>query len=200
MPGGFEAIGGLLLAVVPGYLALWVWAWKRTWRGHSGDLRTLLQSLSLSMVVQLLLAPLTIRWLLPFRDDPTEVPERVALWMALAVLILPAGLGLLGRRLIGSSGPSEWPSIWDWMLTKQPPHGCFVVVEFEDGQRLAGCFTERANAITSPDTHGVYLSPEWRLDEAGDVAEELPGSRGVLIPDLCRVRWMRILEPASEDD
>ena len=50
----------LLLAIAPGYILVGTWARSRTWRGPSGDFRTLLQALVLSAIVQAVMSPLTV--------------------------------------------------------------------------------------------------------------------------------------------
>ena len=59
----------VLVAVVPGYLTIFFATRNSTWRGLTGDLQTLLQSLALSVLMQALMAPVTLLWLYPVRDD-----------------------------------------------------------------------------------------------------------------------------------
>lgn len=199
MPTSLEAIGALLFAIVPGYLAVSVWARARTWKGPAGDLRTVLQAVTASAIVHLLISPLTIVWLLPHRDELDQFPERVALWAALVVLVIPLVLGGLASR-----AGNRWPtgrqgSGWDWLFTQQPPHEQFVVVEFKDGRRVAGVFADGAMAHTSPDKHGLFLRPEWQMDEAGEFVRELPGTAGVLITATDDIRWVRVLDSGAPD-
>src|SRR6184192_1398932 len=149
LPSNFQAVAAILLAIAPGFIATSVWSRARTWKGPSGDLRTALQSLALSGVVQLVLSPLTLWWLLPVRRHLLDHQVRVVIWLLLAVFVVPVGggiaIGKLGDWLFGSSSSfSEsrigravgriWPgapppSVWDWLFTVRPPYGSFVVVE-----------------------------------------------------------------------
>lgn len=201
MPSNLDAIAALLLAIVPGFLASSAWARARTWKGHSGDLRTILQSLAGSLVVQVVASPLTIGWLFPHRHELERFPERIAAWLALVVLVLPVALGFgiawLVHEARGRDLPvfrwREWPSAWDWMMTMCPPSDRFVMVEFKNGRKVAGYFAAGAQAITSPDRHGIYLSPQWQLDEDDEFVRPIPGSDGLLIPDLDEVLLVRVL-------
>lgn len=214
LPEDFGTVGTALLAIVPGYVATAVWARARTWRGPAGDLRTILQSLVLSLVIQLALAPLTIAWLYPVREQILQYPERLAGWLALAVLVLPVGGGLaVGKLTNFLSDPTSaavrgrfrraiarlWPapappSIWDWIFTVRPPHGSFLVVEYKDGTRVAGAFAEGSLALTSPEPHGLFLVSEWQLDQDGNIVGPVPGSAGVTIVRTDEIRSIRVLE------
>ncbi|MCU1493687.1 MAG: hypothetical protein JWO62_1451 [Acidimicrobiaceae bacterium] len=69
----------ILLAIAPGYIAAAAWARARTWKGPTGDLRTILQSLVLSAVVQAILVPLTVVWIAPIRNSLANYPLRVTI-------------------------------------------------------------------------------------------------------------------------
>src|SRR5260370_42046756 len=64
----------ILLATVPGYLTIFFATRNSTWRGLTGDLQTILQSLDLSVLMQPLLAPATLAWIYPVRDDLIHYP------------------------------------------------------------------------------------------------------------------------------
>jgi hypothetical protein len=174
-----------------------------------------LQSLALSAVIQLLLAPLTIAWIIPVRDRLVDFPERVAVWGLLAVLVLPVLFGVVGGRLSDwIADPSEPtgirrllarllrtatpPTIWDWLYQATPPFGSFLVVQFEDGSRIAGVFAEGSMALTSPERQGIFLVSEWQLDEAGAIVGPVEQSGGILVPSTASIRSIRILEGEAD--
>src|SRR5438067_12095377 len=99
MPSSWVALAVALLAVVPGFIATTLWARARTWRGPSTDLRTILQSLALSAVIQVVISPLTIAWIVPARDHLDSHPGRVAAWFFLAVILLPTVGGITVARV-----------------------------------------------------------------------------------------------------
>lgn len=74
LPTQAQTVWILLLAIVPGFLAMSVWSRAKTWRGPRRDLHTVLYSLALSALIQLFLAPVTISWLLPVRQDLENYP------------------------------------------------------------------------------------------------------------------------------
>ena len=213
LPSNFGALGVLLLSIIPGFIATSVWARARPWRGPEGNLRTVLQSLTLSVVIQLLLSPLTLVWLYPVRHRLEEFPERTATWVGLVVLVVPVLLGLVAGKLTNVLSDPEslrvrgrfrralarlWPapappSVWDWVFSAKPPHGSFVVVEFLDGRRIAGVFAEGSLALTSPEPQGLFLVSEWELNEFGDIIGPLPDTSGVMILRTDEVRSVRIL-------
>jgi hypothetical protein len=221
LPTSEAALVIVLLAIAPGYIAAAAWARARTWKGPAGDLRTILQSLVLSAVVQAVLVPLTVVWVVPIRDHLAKYPLRVTVWSLLAVLVVPAVLGLAAGAITdklfdpaqdrvrgrfasfvnGIIPAPTAPTIWDWLfVSDRVPKSGFLVVEFKDGARVAGAFAERSMALTSPEPHGLFLEREWQLDTEGNVYCELPGTRGLLVPDVSEVRWMRILESTNGED
>lgn len=214
LPGDLGTIGAALLAIVPGFLTTAVWARARTWKGPTGDLRTVLLSLAISVFIQLIVAPFTLTWLYPVRDRLAEFPERVTTWVALAVVVIPVfgglAVGKLSNLLSDPVSPRvrgrfrraiAWlwpagapPSIWDWVFTARPPDESFVVIEFRDGRRVAGVFAEGSVALTSPEPQGLYLVSEWEMDPEGNLIGPLPDSAGVMILRTDDIRSVRILK------
>jgi Family of unknown function (DUF6338) len=191
------------------------WARARTWKGPSSDLRTILQSLVLSGVVQVLLVPLTIAWVVPDRSDPADHPWPLAAWATLAVLIVPVCLGFGVARLQDwlypplahwDDEPNRWrrqvekvlgspppPTMWDWTFTRRNLRARFVLIEFDDGSHVGGVFAAGSYALTSPEAQGLFLSSEWQLNDTADFVSEIPATEGILIPNTSNIRWIRVL-------
>jgi hypothetical protein len=164
-----------------------------------------LESLVASGVVQLAASPLTIWWLYPYRHALETVPWRIAGWLAVVVVVLPVLLGLFWAHLSNMRGKDgaprwrrTWPTGWDWLIDGRAKRleGTYLIIEFNDGQRVAGCYAEESMAITSPDQLGIFLKPEWRVEDDGTCGEDatIDGSEGVLITDLSDVRLVRIMK------
>jgi hypothetical protein len=219
LPSSISAITAILLAIAPGFVAISVWARARTWKGLAGvsDLRIILQSLALSLVVQVIVSPLTIAWIWPVRTRLGDHPVRIAVWLSVSVLVVPFAMGLTGAKftdaLIERLGysPGKWtkalswfwpypvpPSIWDWLFTTSPPNASYVILEFRDGRRVAGTFERGSMAMTSPEPHGIFLSEEWALDNDGNLLGPIPGSAGIMIRTTDDVQSVRLLE-GTED-
>lgn len=213
MPNSLEALIVALLAVVPGFLAATTWARAKTWRGPTNDFRTVLQSLAISAVIQVVLLPYTLFLLYPARFQLDRHPGEMVLYLILAILVVPLVGGRLASwlsdvvfdpGLVGDAGnirallswawkPSPPPSIWDWLFTAHPPDETFLVIEFDDGRKLAGVFATGSVAFTSPEPHGLFLVNEWVLDEQGDLLAPVPGSRGLMINSAANIRSIRVL-------
>lgn len=211
-PATFEALAILALAIAPGFLATSAWARAKTWKGPSGDLRTIIQALVISVVIQVVVSPLTLVWIYPKRNHLDQFPERIAVWLLVVVIIVPVVGGLLAGwitdtlSLVAAGDVTGWrralakvqplpvsPSVWDWVFVRNPPNGRFLVFEFKDGSSVAGVFSEGSLALTSPEPQGIFLASEWLLDGHGDITGERPDTKGVLIPDISQLRSMRIL-------
>jgi hypothetical protein len=151
------------------------------------------------------------------RHDLTEFPERVAIWALVVVLVIPVVGGIsVGwvqdrldvRRLRGDElswiertvATLQSPSAWDWLFTGAPPFGKYLVIAFDDGTRVAGVYASGSVAITSPQAHGLFLCPEWVMDDSYELIQELPGSAGITVSDLTKVRWVRIIEGVTDAD
>jgi hypothetical protein len=203
----------ILLATVPGYLTIFFATRNSTWRGLTGDLQTILQSLVLSVLMQALVAPVTLAWIYPVRDDLIHHPLRVALWLALVLLLLPFAVGVLaahmGRRLFPASPlpptsrfarfigwfvwPDPPPTLFDWGMKSGLMEGRFVLIEFEDGRRIGGAYGEPGVTMTSPQERGIYLAVEWVLSPKGDFLAPVANSRGILVPLGPNVRSIRLV-------
>lgn len=220
LPDNGTALITILLAVVPGFVATTTWARAKTWKGPTGDFRTMIESVALSAVIQLVMAPVTIAWIAPVRDRLDEFPERTALWFLLTVLVVPVSGGLVAGRLSDYLGDLKnvrvegrlkrriarvWPaplapSVWDWLFTVRPPNGSFVRITFKDGAVVAGVFAEGSIAFTSPEPHGLFLVSEWEADKDGNIIGPIPESRGIMIPDVTEIRDIRFLGEGNEQE
>ena len=222
VPDTVEAVAIALIALVPGYIATSVWSRARINR-HApvSDLRTVLQSLVFTAIIQILLTPLTLELVYPIRSEPLSHPRRLALWAVITLLIAPAVIGQLAARVADALFPPDpmlwspntrgwrrlpWalirhgspPTIWDTVAAADVFDGHFVVIQFKDGKRVGGAFGQGSAAMTSPEPHGIFLSREWILDQDGDLFAEVPGSRGLMVPTLDEVLWIRIQAPPAE--
>lgn len=214
MPTSFAALTIALLAVVPGYLARMAWSRGKTFSLPATDLTVLVQSIAASLVLQVLLAPVTIPVLYAIGDRLAAYPWRVAGWAVLAVVIAPLVGGYCFGQVTDAMRPGRrltWlpstlrrdlsppaPSIWDHVhLHGLLPHLCLLVIEFRDGRRLAGAFGSGSEALTSPQRQGVFLVEEWAVGEDGLPTEPIPNSGGVVVTDLDEARGVRILIPAA---
>jgi len=99
VPTSLEALIVALLAVVPGFFATTTWARAKTWKEPSNDFRTVLQSLAISAVLQVLLLPYSLVVLYPARRQLNSYPLEVSLYLILAVLVLPLAGGRLASWL-----------------------------------------------------------------------------------------------------
>ncbi|SRR5216683_3038405 len=210
----------ILLATVPGYLTIFFATRNSTWRGLTGDLQTVLQSLALSVLMQALLAPLTLAWIYPVRDDLIHHPFRAAAWLALVLLVLPFVVGVvtahIGRRVFPPSAvqassrlqrfirwfiwPEPPPTLFDWALTSGLMENRFVLIEYEDGRRIGGAYGRPGVSMTSPQERAIYLAIEWVLSDKGDFLAPVANSSGILVPLGPSVRSIRLLVPRSVRD
>lgn len=222
VPTTYEALGIILLAIVPGYIATTFWSRAKTWKGRSTDLLTVLHSLAVSVVIQVVVSPLTLLWIAPEYNELLKHEWDIAVWLTLVVLIVPVVGGSGYARVVEwlSSHSVEWenvflvgglikgpkrffgsvapPTIWDWTFdVSGMPDGAYLIVEFNDGKRVAGEYVVPARAQTSPDPPGLFLVAEWVLDDDGDLYQRRPGSSGVMIPSTANIRLIRILKGES---
>lgn len=224
MPTSWTALAITLLAIAPGFILTTLWSRARTWKGGASDFRTVLQSVALSAVVQALLVPLTVAWIVPARDDLAAHAWKLAAWSILAVLVLPCVLGLGVARLqdwvwpiagLGDPATAGWrgrlsnvlrapvpPTVWDSLFTRlgtSAEVAPFLVVKFKDGSHIGGVFAQGSLALTSPEPQGLYLISEWVLDDDENVEQPIPATRGILVPTTADVRWIRVLDATSEE-
>jgi hypothetical protein len=224
IPTSPESLVVLLLAIVPGYLAIYFWSRNKTWKGLSNDLQTVLKAVALSAVIQVLLAPLTIYEFYPVREHLDRHPIRLAIWLAIAVLILPYILGTVVARIsdrlfppgrgsvtgtwakIGGFfvPPSPEPTVWDWAVTAGKMNGKYVLIEFKNGRKVAGVYEAAPDnigmALTNPEQQGIYLSREFNLTPDGDFEDQVQNSAGLIVLSLAEVLSIRVLSGRGRNE
>jgi hypothetical protein len=213
LPSTFPALAIILLAIVPGYVATSFWARTRTWKGRTTDLLTVLQSISVSVVIVGIMSFPAYWWFYADRDHLDLHPVRVVVWVLLTAYVVPMLGGILFgylfdqlteptsmtftgtiRRFLAPFLPAVIPpTIWDWAFTSGVPDNSFIIVEYTDKTRVAGVFEAGSIAYTSPEPPGLYLRREWTVDENGDFLAEVPNTNGVIIVNTANVRSIRIL-------
>ena len=178
MPTSWVEITILLLAIVPGYIA-GVGMGPEPFGGATrpSAIRVVLQSLAVSLVIQIAVSPLTVQWILLGADHQDSQPWTVAGWFV-TVLVVPTVGGVLvasvtdwilarpcqtsptacadglSRNYLQMSVP---PTIWDWAITNGKVDGSFLRIEYSDGGSIGGIFATDSYVATSPDTHGIFL-------------------------------------------
>jgi predicted Na+-dependent transporter len=218
LPTAYEALAIVLLGLVPGFLATAFWTRAKTWKGRGSDLLTILQSLALSVVIQATVSWFTILWIYPDRQHLEDHPWRVAVWVVIVVLLVPIFGGSLVARLgdwIAAPtsiwtrksllrriwAPYNWlfpptvaPTIWDAFFADHIPDPSLLVVEFNDGTRVAGMYAVGAEAITSPAPQGLFLIEQWTVDDHGDPIGPIHNSGGVMITTTANIRAVRVIQ------
>lgn len=216
----FEALIVALLAIVPGYITIWFWSRNKMWRGLTNDLQTILKCLAISAALQVAIAPYTLIVLYPIRNNPADHPWPFFIWLIALVLLLPYTAGRLlnkatevyekvmlaaenkniGARLLRVVLPEGAPpSAWDAVFSEELPDGCFLILEYKDGSRIAGGYGKKSQVLQSPEPHGIYLIEEWTVDENGNIDSKVPNSCGVLVTDISDLRCVRILRGGKDD-
>ncbi len=198
-----------LLAIVPGYLAVAFWRRAKTWQQPSTDLGTILPALAVSLVIQVVVSPLTIWLLLPVAGDLPQHPWNLVVWTYITVIVVPfvggVGLGRLTDLYAAGHGrphgfsellPEVPPSAWDLFFSRKLPDGQFLVITFQDGSQVAGSYYGPSFALKSPQQQGLYLAREWLLDADGHLDRPVSGSKGILIPTTATIRHVRVIAAA----
>jgi hypothetical protein len=226
-PGTLEGLGVVLVAVVPGYIAVTLWARSKTWERPPTDLRLILLAIVFSAVIQALLFPLTVPWLWPIRNHLIEHPVRVGFWAVTALIAIPALGGIYGGRLtdlffgarrasldfgwaalkrVVFASPVELlppvtPSAWDGFLLEQIPRGRILVITMDEGKVIAGSYYAGSFAKTTPQKQGIFLNREWTVDEHHRPVSPIATSRGVLVPAIDKIKHVRVfVDPRREGD
>jgi len=220
LPATLEALAVVLVAVVPGYIAVTLWARTKTWERPATDLTLILLAIIFSAVIQALLFWMTVPWLWPIRDELIKHPWRVGLWAIVVLILLPAVGGIYAGRLsdlffgarrqflptdlagwrrellppVTELLPQVLPTAWDRFLLWHIPRGHILIVTLDDGKRIAGSYYQGSFAMTSPQKQGIFLNREWTLDEKGELGRPIARSRGVLIPTIDSIKDIRVME------
>lgn len=213
MPATFEALAVVVLSIVPGFLALAAWSRGRAVQPPRSDARLVIHSVALSFVVQTFLAPMTLALLYPYREHLDQHPFRVIASAFVTAIAAPTLGGYVAGRIMemltrsAAISPStplrrfraalrpESPTVFDWLVdTKVLPDPSVIHITYRDGCQLAGLHATGSCFATSPQLHGMFLPAEMALDDTGSpTGDAVERSRGLLIPNLDDVRFIRII-------
>lgn len=221
VPTSAAALAILLTAIVPGYLTIYLWSRNKTWKGLQNDLQTVIKSITLSAVIQVLLLPYTLVVLYPVRDHLDRYPGQVAGWSVLTTLLLPYLFGSVAARITDSlfhpaaiftepnhdrtwtsrlqtlgkwiTQPAAQPSVWDWAVVSRRLDGCYLIITWKDGTKAAGAYEIGSLALTTPEQQGLFLKTEWLLNDQDGFIAPVANSAGMLIPSLTEIRSIRLV-------
>jgi len=205
MPETFQALGVLILGLLPG--ALYVWSFERqagAWGVRLAD--RVFRFVGVSALFQVALAPVTYRLWIGFvrsgRLASGEVP--LVLWLVpIAYVAFPLAVGSFvgwGTRRRRSwarvfTGPNPAPRAWDHLFATRPEG--WIRLRLKSGTWLGGAFARRPDGLRSyaagyPEEQDLYLAEvidvdpdtgEFRFADDGRIAFL---GRGILI------RWAEI--------
>lgn len=184
-----------------------------TWRGHPSDFRTIIQSIAISLIIQVAVSPLTEMWIVRHRHHLPHNWRLLIYWLLTVTLAIPVVAGTIWAKAtnwyIASANHERWPrrllhffvndwvapSLWDWAVLDGRLDGKYLVVEFDDHRMIGGvCDSDGGMFFTTPEPRGVFINVEWILDSNGDFSEPIPETSGVLIPELRNVRAVHVYD------
>ena len=100
LPATAEGLLIILVADVPGYIAVTLWARTKTGERPPTDLTLLLLAIIFSAVTQaVLFLPLTLPFIYPIKDELVKHPISVAIWVVIALIVVPTLGGIYVGRL-----------------------------------------------------------------------------------------------------
>jgi hypothetical protein len=207
--GTIEALGVFLLAILPGFVFLRVYEWRRPPLQHRGALGELGMTVVASGAAWVALYLWRGQDLLPvvLGDPKRPTVERLDAFAELAGLSILLGFALglacrgvwtITRRLLmqaEQSGEQQSAIVsalrrrtlpdaaWDQLLTRlsnrREPVICRVITR--SGPVVLGVLAETGLADWEAEGRGLLLQPEVVRDDAGQL-RPLPASQGVVIP------------------
>lgn len=200
MPDTFQALGVIVIALLPG--AIYVWSFERivgAWGIGLSD--RILRFVGFSVVFHALLGPVGYRlWVDFVRSDRLgsgHLP--LILWLVpVAYVAIPALVGTLvawgtlrdraWARLF--TGPAPAPRAWDELFTTHP--NGWIRLRLKSGTWLGGGYVVREDGVRSyaasyPEEQDLYLAEAAEIDpETGDFVRDefddpVPRGSGILI-------------------
>ncbi len=115
--------------------------------------------------------------------------------LAIGYIVLVLKKGLLRRALELAGLPYNYPdpSAWDAAFRRIGEQAQFVRVTLKSGQRVAGFFGGQSYAGNFPGPRDIFIELAYRMDDAGNLLEPLPGNRGVYVvqDEIAVVEFLR---------
>jgi hypothetical protein len=188
--GTLEALAVFVWVVIPGYVAVRAYEWRRPPLRH----RTAL--LELARVVTWSALLWAVAWwcgkdvlvdLLDGRPDQLKSLTQDIYWLTAAVVGGAIAAGLIVRKvrpLLERGGILEsTEEAWDRLLVRlrQDERAVILRIKMRSGGEVYGAFAERGRADWLSDGSGVLLDLEATADESG-MLRDVPDSRGVYVP------------------
>lgn len=201
-----QGIGGLLLFVLPGFVAFKFDQQLRPQAVRSA-VDSLLEIIVYSIVNDLLWSPV-------YDFSKSGVfPKDIGHWLlAIVVLIVsPAALTLIYTRVVDALAgrgivPSPVPKPWDHFfqrVVKDYAREVGVILTLRDGRRIGGIYKQPGFASSFPTDEQLLLAETWILDTEGGFSQPVVGSLGLLIDkaDILTLeffKWPIVPENKSE--
>ena len=199
MPSTIEALFVIVLLVAPGFLA-WQVLSARIPSVFRSNTHLFVVSFQLSVLVHLLVAPLTYLWAKRIVDlwqifnntsniKGVDFDWTVFSWLILILFVGPILLAYLLSSIwranwsqsilarIGLSRVDLIPHAWDWFFLAEED-GCWIVAELDDGSKVGGEFGTNSFVSISPHGRDIYLEKLYEITEEGKFGDELKDSIG----------------------
>jgi Family of unknown function (DUF6338) len=205
VPDTFQALGVLVLALLPG--ALYVWSFERlagAWGIKLAD--RLLRFIGVSAVLHVTFLPITYRLRSEFVRSGRVADGTVPL-IAWPALILYVAVPIAGGTLVGwgtrgrhawarwFTGPDPAPRAWDDLFGSRPDG--WIRLRLRSGSWLAGAYAKRPDGSRSyaagyPEEQDLYLIEAMDVDP--DTGEFLFGDDGYPVSrgSGILVRWSEV--------
>jgi hypothetical protein len=203
MPGTLQALGVLVVAVLPG--ALYVWAFERqVGRWGIGLSDRALRFFGGAAMFHAAMAPLSyVLWANQWEAVRNARPVSWWLWLVPVLYVaLPWAAGtVIGSRLRAGvwwanrlAGPSPAPRAWDHLFTGEVDG--WVRLRLKSGAWLGGVFAEangrRSYAAGYPEPQDLFLSAAVEVDpETGEFVLDEAGAPA-LQPGGLLIRWEEV--------
>jgi hypothetical protein len=200
MPGTFQAVAVVAVALLPG--ALYVWSFERqAGRWGIGLSDRLLRFVGGSALFHAVSAPLTY-WIWVNEWPAVHARKPLGLWLwalTIAYVAAPAGLGtIVGRGVrneqawtVWFTGPDPAPRAWDHLFGQRADG--WVRLRMRSGTWLGGAYADangrRSYAAGYPESQDLFLASAVRLDqETGEFVRDANGNVDLLEGGIL-VRW-----------
>ena len=199
MPGSVEALILIIFLVAPGFLA-WQVLGAKIPRVFRSNAHFFVVSLQLSILVHVLVSPLTYYWserIVAFWQNIANIPNAnrvefdwlVFFWVFVVLFFGPIVLAYLlswiwraewSQNTLGKIGLSRvnlTPHAWDWFFLTQEK-GCWIVAELDNGSKVGGEFGTNSFVSIAPHGRDVFLEKLYEITEDGQFGDELKDSIG----------------------
>lgn len=114
---------------------------------------------------------------------------------ATPVFLAYAFYKLRTEGFLKGKAPHPYPTSWDWFFFERADN-YYLRFYVKEGEDFGGYYGAKSFATGFPNAQQIYVEEVWRLDEGGELAVSVEGTRGAIVnmADCTMIEFLKVQE------